>query len=474
MESACIVNTSGEVFCWNNALLSNGDSGNQANVAGHETLNMALNSDIAEISLSGTDLCGIGNTAGVACVHFDEASFIPNLGLDTPPEPDATYIAITSLKTNPNVCGIQLDNRVVCWGDDNSINEVPPEAAYLKQVDVFGQNACGIDLTDRLVCWGDGNPDAGLDAQFGLVDPLTIGTAKQVSMSPFGACILDGDDELQCFAGVEHFTDVYAGQTFTTIGLDSSQSPTLCFERTNGEHGCESVLTNGNVSTSESILPMNTDARLISHAGSTCYVTTDDDMQCFFSKTSLLNQFPTAPANLSMQVYSPNSVELFWTRPSELNFEADFATGYEIYRNDELIKNIAVGTSYFDGDADVNATYRVRALRGAVAGASSSVSVDNDSSASGTADTQSNVPVLELSGLVYSSTALEIFWNRLDNPNVRYDIFRDNELVRADSPAVSQVDSSLEPNTTYVYTVDLVLNGVTAQSRSIELTTSSL
>lgn len=61
-----------------------------------------------------------------------------------------------------------------------------------------------------------------------------------------------------------------------------------------------------------------------------------------------------------------------------------------------------------------------------------------------------------------------------DNPNVRYDIFRDNELVRTGSPAVSQVDSFLEPNTKYVHTVDLVLNGLIAQSRSIELTTSSL
>lgn len=87
--------------------MSSSDSITQANVAGHETLNVALNSDIAEISLSKTDLCGIGKTAGVACAHFNEASFIPNLGLDTPPELDATYTSITSLKTSLNVCGIQ-------------------------------------------------------------------------------------------------------------------------------------------------------------------------------------------------------------------------------------------------------------------------------------------------------------------------------------------------------------------------------
>ena len=67
--------------------------------------------------------------------------------------------------------------------------------------------------------------------------------------------------------------------------------------------------------------------------------------------------------------------------------------------------------------------------------------------------------LLTLTGEAYSSNAVEIFWNRLDIPGVTYTIFRDEELIREDSPAVSQFDSGLEPDTVYVYTVFPVVDG---------------
>ena len=485
--TACVLKTAGDVFCWANSPFGFLNE-LQADEAGFSALNAELNNDISSITLGDRHLCAIGREAGVACFNFDFGPFILDPGLDMPPEPDASYLSISDITTSDlNVCGIQTDNRVVCWGFVETINAVPPEAAFLQQVDVLSGRACGIDLNNEVVCWGTPTTlAAGGDLQFGDVDISSIGPARQIALGPFGACIIDTNDGLTCFGDLSLYTDFFAGQTFSDISVRSTSGPVLCFETTSGEKDCESINFSTGTPFSESRLPPGTDARLISFVNAPCYITTDQVMECIFSGNTPTNQFPTAPENLTLAIFSPTEGEGSWTRPSESPFSSDFATGYEVFRDGVLIDRLPVVTSFFDGDTNADASYELRATRGLIAGASAFINADGSSGsglpaspATPSAPTSPVAPTtpiagtndLALTGEVYSATALELFYNRDPNPNVRYNIFRDGVLIRENSPATSQFESSLDANTSYFYEVVAVLDGDTIASSSITLTT---
>jgi len=206
-------------------------------------------------------------------------------------------------------------------------------------------------------------------------------------------------------------------------------------------------------------------------------------MECLFPNGDPINQFPTAPENLSVDIFSDTVGELTWTRPSESRFSDDFATGYEIFRNGVFIERLPVVNSFFDTDTSPNASYEVRATRGLIAGASSFVNADGSDGSGPLAEpteptepTEPAPPVdgsseIGLTGVVYSSTALELFYNQSANSEVRYNIFRDGEIIRENSPATSQFEAGLDPNTSYVYEVTAVLNGNAIATSSITLTT---
>jgi len=62
---------------------------------------------------------------------------------------------------------------------------------------------------------------------------------------------------------------------------------------------------------------------------------------------------------------------------------------------------------------------------------------------------QPTVDPIELTGTVFSYSALELSWNRDVIPDVTYDIFQNGELIRANSLAISQFESGLLPDTSY-------------------------
>jgi len=181
---------------------------------------------------------------------------------------------------------------------------------------------------------------------------------------------------------------------------------------------------------------------------------------------------------LSGAVYSSSAIELFWNRAPV----ADVT--YNVFRDGVLVRESSPAVSHFDGQLPPNNTFvfEVVALIDGNAVASSTIEIDTRSGsvsepvASGTQPTttgplQSDVAPIELTGTVFSSTALELSWNRDAIPGVTYNIFRDGQLIRENSPAISEFQSGLLPNTSYVYTVTPFLNGVEQVSDTIELST---
>jgi len=184
---------------------------------------------------------------------------------------------------------------------------------------------------------------------------------------------------------------------------------------------------------------------------------------------------------LSGAVYSSTALELFWNRSSVPGVT------YNIFRDGVLIRENSPAISQFEAQLppDNIFLYEVEAVLDGATVASSSIAFDTSSGLvfgpdspgpqpPTTGPQQSTVAPIELTGAVFSSTALELSWNRDVIPGVTYDIFRDGELIRQDSPAISQFESGLLPNTSYLYTVTPHLNGVEQASETIVLSTRSI
>lgn len=84
--------------------------------------------------------------------------------------------------------------------------------------------------------------------------------------------------------------------------------------------------------------------------------------------------------------------------------------------------------------------------------------------------------VESLTGAVYSSTALEVFWDAAISEDARvvsYRVLRDGELV-ANSGAFSLFEEGLDAGTTYVYSVTAIdANGSEGPETTLELTTNA-
>ena len=192
---------------------------------------------------------------------------------------------------------------------------------------------------------------------------------------------------------------------------------------------------------------------------------------------------PVSPA-LSADVYSATAVEIFWSRDN--NSE----TTYNLFRDGLLMTENSTGTSYFESNLNANTRYTYclySILNNEVTDreAITVTTLDNGSGvepmpAAGTCPSNplgnEVVPVkpieigpLDLRGVVYSETAVEIFWNRVPSPDVMYRVYRDGELILTDSRASSFFEADLTPGNTYTYGVAAGANGNTSSAAAITL-----
>ncbi len=184
---------------------------------------------------------------------------------------------------------------------------------------------------------------------------------------------------------------------------------------------------------------------------------------------------PAAPANLTAQVYSASTAELFWDRASA----GSGITSHEIHRDGVQIGR-STGISYLDNsrESELNHVYEVIAINRDGLRSSAS-SVTTAAFHSGGSDDETSQPTaansLPLTGQVYSSTAVELFW-RGDNVNGNtpssYELRQDGVLVYT-ANGRSYFTADLAGNTAYRYQLiglDAAGNAV-AQSDEVTLTT---
>ncbi len=162
---------------------------------------------------------------------------------------------------------------------------------------------------------------------------------------------------------------------------------------------------------------------------------------------------------LRSEVYSTTAAELFWNR-------LDSSVRYDIYRDGTLVL-ATDGGSYFDDTLEPGSeyVYTIEAFSDSILQISESIFVNTPPSGSA----PSPAIDLALRADVYSSSAIELFWDRLTGFQ-RYDVYRDGVLLQPTS-GTSFFEDSLQSNTEYVYTVEGFLNNVLQVTDTIVITT---
>lgn len=146
---------------------------------------------------------------------------------------------------------------------------------------------------------------------------------------------------------------------------------------------------------------------------------------------------------LRADIYSATTAELFWDRvPNQ-------ALTYEVVRDDGQTQ-VTEGTSYYDSNRT-----------GGVTNEYTVISIDEDGIRSNPTSvtvgpfSQSSLQVLHLRADVYSSTAAELFWVRVPERDLTYEIMRDDGLT-ATTKGDSYYDDSRTPATINDYTVTTI------------------
>lgn len=161
---------------------------------------------------------------------------------------------------------------------------------------------------------------------------------------------------------------------------------------------------------------------------------------------ALCNQaYAEAPdvTGLRADIYSDTSAELFWDRVSNQQLM------YEIVRDDGQ-EGLTDGTSYYDANRSLGETneYMVTAID---ADGERSEPLSLTVGPFGDSDLQ----VRHLRGDTYSSTSAEIFWVRVPNRNLSYEIVRDDGVTNT-THGDSFYDDMRTPGITNDYTVTTI------------------
>jgi len=224
---------------------------------------------------------------------------------------------------------------------------------------------------------------------------------------------------------------------------------------------------------------------------------------------------PSTPKNLSLIQYSQSTAELFWDR----SIDPDGIRGYELItsdgsqwlgnvtshldtnlptQGDRLYQIISVDSFGNRSDPSIPVTIEMPVSGTSNESSESCTSISNggtascstsSSSQSGNVPSSTDDPInspqtapantsetgTQINGLraeVYSETALELFWNRVNGTDnaVEYQISREGQLLDI-ANGTSYFDSGLQGGTLYQYQIVPLINGSSSSPQTIEVRT---
>ncbi len=191
----------------------------------------------------------------------------------------------------------------------------------------------------------------------------------------------------------------------------------------------------------------------------------------------LISTGPVAPQSLRAEVYSSSAAELFWNPDGGMN-------NYEIQRDGESV-GTTNGSSFFDGGLQGGSTYQYAVIATDQAGLTSEASIVELSTPAGSSpgaeqSSSENTPSpgSSVSGLrveVYSSSAVELYWDRVDSIDPRFEVSVNGAVVGQSTGNSFYIDQ-LQPATEYQFSVvslstDASGNTVASQATSVSAVT---
>jgi len=163
---------------------------------------------------------------------------------------------------------------------------------------------------------------------------------------------------------------------------------------------------------------------------------------------------PTS-VQLRSEVYSSTAIELFW---DPVYSGEGSTTTFTVFRDDTALTTTD-GTSFFDSDLQPGTSYVYQVITHNSSGLDSQptqVTVTTRNVDGGASGTQSpTTGTLEgVTGLVYSSSAVELFWLRPENTAIQsYKVFSNGELL-GETDGVSFFIAELSASTTYSFMIE--------------------
>lgn len=445
--------------------------------------------------------CAVDSNDTLWCWGLDDSNQA------TPPDDGLGFIQVAAGSVSS--CGIRTDRLVDCWGSDESVRQVPADLGFIIDIDVGRQSACGLSIDGSVQCWGvragilAGGPytsiavtvssvcglqangkivcnfnDQGLQSEFfDTVSEDRSFTAIESGLA--GTCGLLNDGDLLCWGtqltlteSVDSFPPPYDLQTFqysdTRIELmwhASGSSYAVGFN----------IYRNGELlafTENETSFIDNTLVPGIEYSYRIAQILFDGRQSELSEPTDAgASILPAVGLDLSAKLYSSSALELFWsTSPSvtidstEIEFTVE-RNGVVVYTGD--------GRSYFDEGLLPKTRYRytIAVSNSAQMSAAATLALVTlpSSRITSSRPTAPNGLTVE----VYSSSALELFWDRSEAFTAIevYEVSRDGFVI-ATSNGISFFHANLQAMTTYNFNVVAIdIFGQRSNPTSVELTT---
>ncbi len=173
-----------------------------------------------------------------------------------------TSLAVSEIAVGTHhTCGLDVDGRVHCGGNDSYSETVPPSVA-MRQVVVGDYQSCGLDLLGEVHCWGWDRIATGLPP----------GPYSRLSLSSYQLCGLDLEGKIECAGSLST-----CGDGAPPAGQYVSMDQSSC-------HGC-ALDKQGSVTcwnAEPDLVPPGTGWREIATGdGFTCALDDSADVYCF-------------------------------------------------------------------------------------------------------------------------------------------------------------------------------------------------
>lgn len=222
---ACAVRAGGRVACWGynySAALGHGPGGPLVAVTPQEVPGL---SGVTQISIGGSHVCALAE-ARVVCWGDDSSGQSggraagPIVADPTPVPRLGPALAVSA--TSSRTCAALVVGTVWCWGadqdgslgtqglgttDERALSPLQvPGITDATGISSFGQKTCVSRASGSVWCWGrfsaegEPTPQERIDGVYRRPTAVGgIGSARQVSVSMFGACAVEQDGHVRCW-----------------------------------------------------------------------------------------------------------------------------------------------------------------------------------------------------------------------------------------------------------------------------------